>query len=904
MSKLSNSSYSAARVSSIIYSDMHGVDFSGDGSDISRHRFSYLENMYRDYDGNGSGAIESIPGFREVLRTGGKPNGIFSYRNESGEDMLVLHISSKIYRIALSDIDSQKSAEPICDAANNRSRAFDVGSSLFILDGEGIIRISGDFCGKISDTGGGIYVPTTYVNGKEHEQRNLLTRSFSEKTLLGLADTHAFGTATLKYSITDSELKTCRVTGILDPAATEIFVPSRIKIRDTYYSVTEIGAKAFSNAASARICRIAEGIKHIGNLAFWGCSSLESVILPNSVITLGNGVFSDCTSLTELHLGEGIESVGANVISMCGALDEISYLGNAVSFSKISGKEAFGDRSIAYDTARNEIDIGIEIFSPAAEISEVKVNGVPREFEVYRSGSLACALRLSASDRSEFDGATVVLTGTLSSSPEDYRGVHSGFLASRFAADTDIASVIGKCTVAESYDGRIFLSGNPSYPGACFFSASDSTGENNPLYFGDMNYFCDGVGSFGVKTMLATSDGLAVFKSGDDGGGSIYYHTARETGIDLIPKIYPVAYIHSGVVALSRARSFFDDPVFITDCGVCALDKKQINLERSIAVRSHNVNPKLLLEDLNEAEIDVWRGYLIVSACGRMYLADSRDTFRHSTGSLEYEWYFLNGIGSWQGGERVYRYSPSASEGLSTHESTDEAARGVIYSRGSGDEQVYYTVEDGVYYEVYPTNEYTGGTFSPAKLILAVGERLLFLTEDGTLCLFNNDKRGTLPREIEELYSGEDERSAYLAALGRRIHPYYYSFGNRAARYALITAKDNCDIPHLEKSTVKGSLTLKCLALSSAILRCEVGTDKDGYSEVCRFPGASFSFGDMSFDSLSFSTSDTYTVPIAEKTKGWVEKQISIYSESFRSPFGLYNVAYRFTVKGSIKKNR
>ena len=60
----------------------------------------------------------------------------------------------------------------------------------------------------------------------------------------------------------------------------------------------------------------------------------------------------------------------------------------------------------------------------------------------------------------------------------------------------------------------------------------------------------------------------------------------------------------------------------------------------------------------------------------------------------------------------------------------------------------------------------------------------------------------------------------------------------------------------------------------------------------------------MNFSSLTFSTTDAYTVPVSEKAKGWVEKQISIYSDGFRAPFGLYNVAYRFFVRGSIKKNR
>ena len=905
MSYIKRRALSNKTVSSVVYSDMHGVDFSGDGSEISRHRFSYLENMYRDYDGDGAGAIESIPGYRLIASLNLTPRGLFTYRTANGEEMLVIHASDKIFRLPVNDIDcADKEPVYLCNAQDRESRAFRVGGELFILDGDGIIRISDTFCGKIGDTGGGIYVPTTYINGKEHEQRNLLTRVFYEKTVLGDAHTHAFGTDEIKYSVISAEEKTCRAVGLFDPDVKEIYVPSRTRIGDTYYSVTEIGTKAFANATKATVCRIAEGIRRVGNLAFWKCTSLESVILPDSILAVGDAAFSDCTSLSELHLGANLTSLGANVISMCGALKSVSYAKDSQAFSKIEGTSYLGDRTVEYETEKRSVSVGIDVFSPAVSITSVKTDGASLPFCTYDSDSVIKKIRIDCEDAADMNGRTVLIEGVLSSDPKDYANGHAGFLSSRFIADSDVCNVIGKCRIAESFDGRIFLTGNPEYPGVTFFSSIDSTGENNPLYFGELNYFCDGVGGFDNVALLATADSLAVFKEQNDGEGSIYYHTAHDTGIDLIPKIYPVTYVHSGIMAFGDVKSFFDDPVFITECGLCAIDKKQINLERSIAVRSHNVNPKLLTEDLRAARLTVWRGYLVISVGGRMYLADSRDTFRHSTGSIEYEWYYLTGIGNTRGGERVYRYSPYASDGFFAHADTDGYARGTVYSSKRGEKLVYYTAEDGIYYEVYPTEEYTGGTFYPAKLVCTVGERLFFLSEDGSLSVFNNDMRAKLPKSIEELYGDEEERAAYISALGRRIDPYYYSFGNRAPRYALVTAKDNCGIPHLEKDTVMGSLTLKCRSISSAVIRCEVGTDKEGYCEICRFPGMNFSFTDVNFSALTFSTTDTYTVPVSEKSKGWVEKQISLYSDGFRAPFGVFTLAYRFTVRGKIKKNR
>ena len=901
MSYISNRRYSTSHSSSVIYTDMHGVDFSGDGSGISRSRFAYLENMYRDYEGDGAGVIESIPGFRRITEALGEANGIFSYKNKIGDIMIVIHAGSAIYRLPLSEVDSQEELSPVCSAADSPSRAFEVAGTLYILDGESLIIISDSYCGNAEDSGR-IYVPTTYINGEEHEQRNLLTREFCERTVLGDAECEAYGTPEIKYAILDSDALTCAAVGVSKATLTELFVPSRVRIGEREYCVTEISASAFRDLTSLVEVRIAGGVKRIGNLAFFGCEQMVKLFVSDTVEHIGNGAFTDCKKLTTVYLGSGLATIGQNAFSMCTALTEISYGGDETEYEDIEGTGALGERTIHYSVKDNSGVIGIRVHSPTVSVDRVTVGEGLCSYEVYTGEDLTRYVKLKTNDKSAVEGKEICIYGTLRSSSDAYRGKHSGFLASRFTVGK-VSEVITGCRIAESFDGRIFLTGNPEYPGVCFYSCRDLTGENNPLYFGEQNYFCDGVGSFGVRALLATGSGLAVFKEGDDGGGSIYYHTPHETGIDLVPKIYPVSNIHSGISAISDAISFFDDPVFVSERGIVALDKSRIELERSIAVRSHNINPRLLSERLDQAKLAVWRGYLAVLIGDHIYLADSRDTFIHGTGDREYEWYYLSGIGSYDGGERVYRYSSTAKDGYAPHPDPDSRAVSTVYSTGTGEDAVCFTRENGVKYEVYPTDEYTGGTFSPAKLLLAVGERLFILTANGTLLLFNNDKRGTIPEQIAELYT-EEELDDLRSSLGRRLHPYYYSFENRAARYALVTARDDLGIPHLEKNTVKRSLAIKCRAMSGARVRVEVGTDVAGYSEICRIPGSALDFSDMDFSSLTFSTDDTYTVPVSDKTKGWVEKQISVYSDDFRAPFGLYTVAYRFGIKGRIGKTR
>lgn len=902
MSYIKRKAYGTVTEYSTVYNNMRGVDFSGDGSNISRNRFAYLENMYRDYEGDGAGVVESIPGFRKIHRFPGKVNGLFASNDTSGNEYVTAHISDRLYRIAVKDIDTLGEVGSICTVADSESHAISIGDSLYLFDGADIIKIKDQYAEKISD-GGGVYVPTTYVNGTEYEQRNLLTRCFKERYIIGSTETYAYASPTLTFAVTDDEKKTCKVTGINDSQQTTVYIPSRTKIGDSYFSVTEIDDTAFMNNTAIKECYIASGIRRIGNIAFGYCTSLETVVLPDTVSVIGNSAFTQCRALRAMHLGRGLTTLGNAVFAFCSSLTEITYSGTSEEFMTIENTEILGNRTVTYETVIKSGAVGISIFSPCIQITAASADGKPLAFEAIYENFLVREVKISLDNKSMLDGREITVEGILSSTPSDYRGIHSGFLSSCFIGGKEVSKVITGCRISEIFDGKLFLSGNPDYPGYCFYSATDESGENNPLYFGDLNYFRDGIGGANNISMLACGDSLAVFKEADD-GGTIFYHSPHETGIDIIPKIYPVNYIHSGVAAVGESISFFDDPIFITPNGVSALDKRKINLERSVVTRSHNVNPKLLSENLKKAKLAVWRGYLAVAVGGNIYLADSRMTFTHETGNFEYEWYFLSGIGTYESDSRVYRYASLERNGFSLWDKTDTRAVGTVFNGVFSGESVSYVINDGKYYEVYPTEEYEGGTFSPLKNLCVLGERLFFITENGTLCVFNNDKRGCLPPEVRNQYSVNEEIAEIEALVGRRIHPYYYSFDRHAPRYAIVTAKDNCGIPHLEKNTVKHSLTLKCRAVAGSSVFCEAGTDSEGYSELCRFPSSDMFFADFSFSSFTFLTDDIYTVPVAEKAKGWIEKQIIIYTNEYNAPFGLYSIAYRFKVKGKIKKGR
>ena len=602
-----------------------------------------------------------------------------------------------------------------------------------------------------------------------------------------------------------------------------------------------------------------------------------------------------------LYLGTGIKEIGAAAFGACFELKSINYASDEAAFKEIENYAILDGITINYGAIDNNITVEIPIFSPAVSVQSVTVDGRSTNYTLnYYSGRYSSVI-IRSTNAADFDGKELCIKGTMDQTKFTRNSAGTNFMSVTENSISGKSAILG-CTVCESFDGRIFLSGNPALPNTVFYSSRDDTGRNNPTYFGVLNYFNDGTGSFPVKSLLSAGDSLAVFKSGDDGGGSIYYHVPSETGINILPKIYPVSYIHSGIRAVGESISFFDDPVFISDLGLTALDKKMINLEKSIVCRSRNVNERLLSEKLEKISMTRWCGYLALLAEGHMYLADSRQTFTNENGYTEYEWYYLSGIGTYKDANVLYKFSERAKAGYHVKEDQiDEPVSTSVYvTLNEDDKTVYFTTINGKKYEVYTEHERVGGVFSPATtLCSADGDILFFGTASGDICVFNNDKRGVPPFYIEA--QADFDADEYKKHFGKRIHPYFYAFDEHAPFYALSTVSDNAGIPHLTKSTVKNSLTAKLRCFGKGEITCEVGTDKSGYKVVSKLPSLSLNFSELDFSALSFSNSETLTIPIKERERGWIEKKVSFYTSEYMSPFGLYSVSYRFNVKGKIK---
>ena len=885
------------------YVNMRGVDFSSFGHTDKRTRYTHLENMYRDYDAAGANVIESIPGFRKITSLGDRIHNIYSHKNKEGEEYAVIHAGQALYRFPLSERDSISNLTSIGKVEDSKSTGFVFGNDLYILDGKKITKISSDGVVAVAgdNSNARAYIPTTYVNGTEYEQRNLMTAFFYESYFIPIAEEYAYASTGLKYRIISHENKTCAVCGTDNTTATTLYIPYYAKIGKEKYRVIRVDDKAFMENSVITKLYISSSCLSIGEYAFYGCQSLVEAIL-TGVESIENGAFGANGKLSTLYISESMRSFGDAVFSLS-SLTKIEYSGKADQFSKITNSSSLVDITPVFTSPYTKIRVEVPLCTPANTLYSVKLGDKTISYTTKtKSNGVIVYICFEADRADDVSGKEVLVFGTMKDGLSITQSKVPDFIRENGPSITAREAITG-CTVCETFDGRVFLSGNPNFPNVVFYSARDKDGKSDPLYFGTMNYFTDGTGAFGVKSMLSCGDSIAVFKAEDDGGGSIFYHTPEDTDIDIIPKIYPVTYAHTGISAIGGSYSFFDDPVFISRVGLSALEKQTINLERNIACRSHNVNAKLLSESLADIFITKWCGYLVLAAGEHYYLADSRCTFTHSTGNREYEWYYLSGIGTYTGDHYKYVYSDSASDGFFVHGSHGKEVdiEKVMSIKAENGDLIYYVTEGDTRYAVLKTEEKIGGRFNPSSCVYTTeNDLLIFGTENGDLCVFNNDKKGIAPPYIASKDGFDPEE--YKRQNAQKIHPYYYSFCSHAPRYALKTAADDGGAPNLTKDTVKNSMAVKMRSFGTGEVSFEVGTDGAGYTEICDLPDTRFSFEELDFSHLSFSNPEYLTVPIRERQKGWIEKDVCVYSDAYSSPFGIASITYRFTVRGKIKK--
>ena len=599
-----------------LYNGFRGIELNGSSSITASNRLAYAQNVYKDYDGDGADVIESIPGFRCFAHYEEPIHSLFYMHSSSGgDDHIIAHVGCMLMRHPVSDIyDEYMYGEEIATLADNKSFGFQYERHLYVMDGNVIYRINDDGeCLAIGNDGIYPYVPTTYVSGEAYEQRNILVDDFKEEYFLADPKVYLHATEGIKYGIVDPNSRLCTVKGIKSSINTDVYVPSYVNMSGINYKVISVADHAFENNTSIRSIYLPDGLIEIGEKAFSGCTDLVRIVTPSTITHIGKKAFYGCSNLSELYIGAGLESIGDLSLFGCRSLTSISYELSEEEIILINGASSITEKTVNYGTVYESLRITLPLHGDVESIDYVTVDGEDADYETEYDGDYIKNVTITFPTLADMTNVKIEIKGMLAPLGDEWsRKIGS---VSSYSAYEAIAG----CTVGEVFDGRVFLSGNPSFPNTVFYTERTKSNHEGEMYIGLYNYFNDGSGQYKVKTLLAVRDMLAVFKEGDDGDGSIFYHKREATNLDVVDTIYPVAYVHSGICSSGGCLSFLDDPVFLTNDGLMALNHENINYQRNVVCRSHNVNYALLKENLSNASLCEWLGYLVIGVNGKIF---------------------------------------------------------------------------------------------------------------------------------------------------------------------------------------------------------------------------------------------------------------------------------------------
>ena len=857
------------------YSHLRGVAFDGDQTGSEHGRFGYLQNMYVNYEGGGRD-LESVPGYRMVYSFRQHINGILHQRLTPAREFLIVHAGTGLHRLEIRKLDSVTYTPSIATVQNSKSHGVAFDRDVYLFDGRDMVRIDPD--GNATSYRDGTllpYTPTTYLDGKPLEKRNLLTHAFREVTRVNLGADLAYGTPELSFEVIDEKAGLCAVTGFKSEFSGPLYIPSRAEIDGKFYSVYEIADHAFAGCESITELHLSPGIYRIGIEAF-AASSLEKVYTSSTLTMIDVRAFADCASMSKFYLKRSVKFMGDGAFNGS-SIKYVDYDGTVNDLAAVIGggtEGVFFYHGSSYD----EAIIALPYYSDIDTVSSLKCGERALDFEIDKDHGL---LKIPLGSYSEIDSSELVIEGMLRWVAyqlfPNYPSVHVALM---------------DCTLSETFDGRIFLTGNPNLRNVIFYCAATAEGKIDPTYYTEDTILRDGEEGYPIVGISKTNTTLEIYKEGCDAVGGIFRHS-REKG-------YPLTYIHPDISVISAAGVMGDDMLYLTKNGIESLDRATGSAYRKSRIRSTNVNSKLLLEQLSALSFAKWNGYLAVCAFGNIYLADSKDTYTRD-GGWEYEWYFMTGIEAHTDGRRIYRYASETKEGFDLSDTPDAEVTAMIKTyRDEDGVSIYYTEENGKKYLVYRTEEYVGGASDPANKIYSVGERLFFTTPGGNLGIFNNDKLGVPPDFISEGVDYDPE--IYSEKMGRRLHPYFYSFDRYAPVCSVSTVFDDCGFSYLTKDTSPGTLTVTSGILPGGEIECSVLTDTGGYHESGKCTSDTVDFSEIDFFTLAFGPSDSFILQPNERQRNWIRKQITVRSDKFCSPFSIKSISHRFKIKGKIKK--
>ena len=306
------------------YAGFGGMDVTSDDSNVAATRFPYIINMWRDFRSENGAAVETFPGWRLLpwdTGAGATINGLYGakFLDENGatEDFLIIHKGENVYAEKIGNRDEKRTLTVIGKCADTKTTGFQHREAFYLMDGSTIHRIGYDGRSFImSEVGMEAYIPTTYADGYEYEQRNMLTNEFYTRYNIQKPEETKLPDDYLTYAVIDEALRTAKVTGIEKSREIKnLYIPSTVVIDRKPYRVTTIADKAFQNKDSIETVVIPSSVAYIGetvndagyNGAFYSCQNLRRVVI-HGAKTIVERTFEGCAKLDEIFISGKLEN--------------------------------------------------------------------------------------------------------------------------------------------------------------------------------------------------------------------------------------------------------------------------------------------------------------------------------------------------------------------------------------------------------------------------------------------------------------------------------------------------------------------------------------------------------------------------------------------------------------------
>lgn len=941
-------------------SNFRGIDATSEASNVALNRFHFAQNMYKDYRSGQGVAIETFPGTRELESYDGAINGMFSYKSTvDGKVYIVLHAGTKLYRFPHKERDSIPASSQIFDGMNDsQSCGFIFNNRLYILDGTHYVAVDEEGVAK-EVTEDEAYIPTTYSNGVQYEQRNMLTDKFKERGVVtslvnnyptineawlgwtlggdtalcsglevrdygvdeeGYSGVTAYSSSdiTIPFGFTGAKinLAVCRIENI-GAYDHEIF-------RKDQYEVDEPMVWQPTDLVSVTI---GETVRELSG-SFEGATNLSYIKLSNLITSLDKKVFAG-TAIEEIRLPISLKYLGKEAFDGCTNLKKIYAPAKVYKLEMPEEEFAFpeGVEVVRYDSDENPDDVPsaltgdnkIYVYTPCLKINKVTLGKkeIPSFADV--EWGKQCYVPLTRA----VDGQTYIYAIEILSK-ENVENVNEYIHIEGEAAPSKFVSVTEKIVANEK--GEYIDQADNSYAG------------NNPDYNGTSVEAIKG-----CKVVCTYDD--RVFFTGNPRLPNTVFYTQR----DLTGHNNPT---YVGVL------NYFNDGVGNTPNVAMMSNASMLMVLKADTLQDGSIYYHTGADGGNDLTPRIYPSTEGLAGLGCVGLAvNFRDdcTFLSRRG--------LEGVSKQAVnlertiGHRSTNIDPLLIAcDLSTAKAAEWEGYLCILVDGKmflADSRQMFEGVSGVEYEWYYIDRvctyiddherYIYADYLPEALVNAEyklsekagegveyesvnseaknGVTVYYVVDDGIKYLL--DRTGEREGGEEDLacnilcvddvlYFGTEGGQLLCLNNDKRgtnehdddkshIPTNTYNRSGHAYDAVCVLCADNAGIPHFTKTTIKRGTVLRLKSFDSSCIEVSASTDRQETTLLGSQSNSATAFDEVDFSNLGLLTTASSILAIKEKTKKWVEKQYVLKGRTYNTPFGIYSLTYRYIISGKVK---